>query len=215
MRKFFDQELNKLQESLLKMGAMVEDVIDLAINSLINQDIKKAGEVIKLDDKVDDIEVEIEKKCLELIVLQQPRAKDLRKISSILKIITDLERIGDHGVNIAKITKKIGNEEFIKPLVDIPKMAELAKKMVKNSINSFLNEDIELAKKVAIMDDEVDDIYESIYVELLEMLSENKDIMEQVTYLLFIGRYLERIGDHTTNICERIIYMVDGERMSY
>ncbi|RKD34287.1 phosphate signaling complex protein PhoU [Thermohalobacter berrensis] len=215
MRKHFHEELKNLHQSLLKMGAMVEDVIDTAITSLIEQDLAKADEVIIKDDKVDEMEIYIEKKCLELLALQQPLAKDLRQISGILKIITDLERIGDHGVNIARVTRKIGKEKFVKPLIDIPKMADIAKEMVKKSLDSFINEDVELAKEVAKMDDLVDDIYEDIYIELLEMLSENKKIMQQVVNLLFIGRYLERIADHTTNICERIVYMATGERVEY
>jgi phosphate transport system protein len=215
MREAFEQQLRELKESLLKMGAMVENAIELSLKALVEQDIELAEKVIEIDDKIDLIEVEIENKCLELIALQQPKARDLRRISTILKIITDLERIGDHGVNIAQVTKKIGKEKFIKPLIDIPKMADIVRTMIRKSLNSFVDEDVELAKEVALMDDQVDDIYEDIYVELLEMLSENKAIMKQVVHLLLIGRYLERIGDHTTNICERIIYMVTGKRETF
>lgn len=215
MRKQFEKDMRDLKDSLLKMGVMVEEVIEISIKSLLDQDIQLADKVIELDDKVDVMEKKIEEKCLELIVLQQPRAIDLREISSVLKIITDLERIGDHGVNIAKVTKKIGNEKFIKPLIDLPKMADIAKKMMRKSLDSFVNKDVELAKEVAEMDDLIDDIYEDIYTELLEMLSNDKEIMSQVTNLLFIGRYIERIGDHTTNICERIIYMISGDRVEY
>ncbi|MGF7058795.1 phosphate signaling complex protein PhoU [Brassicibacter mesophilus] len=215
MRKHFDEQLDKLHLSLLKMGALVEDVIDLAIKSLVTQDLDKAQKVLKLDDKIDEMEIEIEEKCLNLLALQQPIAKDLRRISTILKIITDLERIGDHGVNIAKVTMKIGTQKHIKPLIDIPRMADITKQMVKKSLDSFINEDTNLARETAEMDDIIDDIYEDIYVELLEMLSVNKEIMQQVVYLLFVGRYLERIADHTTNICERIIYMTTGERVEF
>lgn len=215
MRKHFDNELEYLNDSLLKMGVMVEEMIDISIQSLLKQDVDLADKVIELDDKVDDMEIKIEKKCLELIALQQPMAKDLRDISAILKIITDLERIGDHGVNIAKVTKRLANEEYIKPLIDIPRMADISKDMIRKSLDSFVKKDESLAREVAKMDDEIDDIYEEIYLELLEMLTENKDIMTQVINLLFIGRYIERIADHTTNICERIIYMVSGVRVEY
>ncbi|WP_026895180.1 phosphate signaling complex protein PhoU [Clostridiisalibacter paucivorans] len=215
MRRNFDYQLQELQEMLLKMGALVENIIELAIDSLVKQDVEMADRVIILDDKADKMEVEIEIKCLELIALQQPKAKDLRKISSILKIITDLERIGDHGVNISKATKKMSNEKYIKPLIDIPKMANHAKMMIKKSLDSFVKEDVKLAEGVANTDDIVDDIYESMYVELLEMLSKDKSIMNQVIDLLFIGRYIERIADHTTNICERVIYMVTSERVEF
>ena len=215
MRKHFDEQLDELHLSLLKMGATVEDVIDLAIKSLVTQDLEKAEKVLKLDDRIDEMELEIEEKCLDLLALQQPIAKDLRRISTILKIITDLERIGDHGVNIAKVTMKIGTQKHIKPLIDIPRMADIAKQMMKNSLDSFINEDPTLARETAEMDDIIDAIYEDIYVELLEMLSKNKEIMQQVVYLLFVGRYLERIADHITNICERIIYMTTGERVEF
>lgn len=215
MRKYFDKELEDLNALLLKMGILTEEIIGISIKSLLNQDADLADKVIKLDDKIDDMEIIIEEKCLELIVLQQPMAKDLREISAILKIITDLERIGDHGVNIAKITKKLSKEEYIKPLIDIPRMADISKKMIRKSLESFVKKDVELAKQAAKMDDIVDDIYEDIYVELLEMLTQNKNIMSQVVDLLFIGRYIERISDHTTNICERIIYMVNGIRTNY
>jgi len=203
MREIFETQLNELQNSLLQMGKMIENILDLSLNSLIEQDIVLADKVIEFDDEIDKMEVDIEMKCLELIALQQPKAKDLRKISTILKIITDLERIADHGVNIAEITKKIGKEQFIKPLIDIPKMAELVKMMVSRSLYSFVTEDVELAKEVAKMDD------------LVDRICVDKNIMKQAVNLLFIGRYLERVADHTTNICERIIYMISGKKVKY
>ncbi|KNF09935.1 phosphate-specific transport system accessory protein PhoU [Gottschalkia purinilytica] len=215
MRKSYDQKLKDLHFSLLEMGASVEKVIHLSIESLVKQDLEKAEEAIKLDNEVDRMELEIEEQCLELFALQNPLAGDLRKISSIMKIITDLERVGDYGVNIANITKKIGRQKLIKPLVDIPKMAEITKTMVIKSLDSFVKEDKELAIEVAEMDDLVDELYDSICVELLKMVGENKEIIEQVVNLLFIGRYLERIADHTTNICERIIYILTGERVYF
>lgn len=215
MRLNYHEELQQLQKSILKMGAMVEDVIDIALKSLIERDLEKAKEVIALDDRIDFIETEIEKKCLELIALQQPVGKDLRKIGAILKIITDIERIGDHGVNIARVAEKIGHRKFIKPLIDIPKMGDLTKEMLEKSLDAFINEDVELANKIACMDDVVDNLYKDIYIELLQMLSEDKKIMGQVIHLLFVGRYLERISDHTTNICERVIYMVNGQRKKF
>jgi len=215
MRKYFDNDMEKLKKMLFDMGILAEEIIDISINSLLKKDEKLANIAIKLDEKVDEMEYIIEGKCLELIALQQPMAKDLREISAILKIITDIERIGDHGVNIAKVTKSISKEEYIKPLVDIPKMADISKKMIRKSLESFVEKDVQLAKQVAKMDDIVDNIYEEIYLELLNKLTEDKKIMNQVINLLFIGRYIERIADHTTNICEKIIYMVDGKRTHY
>ncbi|SHH70617.1 phosphate uptake regulator, PhoU [Caloranaerobacter azorensis DSM 13643] len=215
MRKHFDLQLKELHDSLLKMGTMVEEAIDMAVQSLIEQDVEKAKRVIENDDNIDILEMQIEEKCLDLIALQQPIARDLRRISTILKIITDLERIGDHAVNIAEVAIKIGKEKFIKPLIDIPKMADIVKKMVKNSLNSYIEEDLKLAREVAQMDEIVDNIYRDIYIELLELLTKNEKNILQTINLLLIGRYLERVADHTTNICERIIYMINGERVSY
>ncbi|WP_197051384.1 phosphate signaling complex protein PhoU [Caloranaerobacter azorensis] len=215
MRKHFDLQLKELHDSLLKMGTMIEEAIDMAVQSLIEQDVEKAKRVIENDDNIDILEMQIEEKCLDLIALQQPIARDLRRISTILKIITDLERIGDHAVNIAEVAIKIGKEKFIKPLIDIPKMADIVKKMVKNSLNSYIEEDLKLAREVAQMDEIVDNIYRDIYIELLELLTKNEKNIPQTINLLLIGRYLERVADHTTNICERIIYMINGERVSY
>ncbi|MGV8145432.1 MAG: phosphate signaling complex protein PhoU [Alkaliphilus sp.] len=211
MRNMFDQQLQELNILLLKMGAMVQEIIECSVNALINQDLESAEKINSMDDKIDSLELIIEDKCMNLIALQQPMAKDLRVIATILKIITDLERMGDHAVNISRVTIKIGNEPFVKPLIDIPKMAKLTQEMVHSSLNAFTNSDIELAKKVALDDDQVDDLYEQIYTELINKMIQNKKIVEQATNLIFIGRYLERIADHSTNICERVIYMVTGE----
>ncbi|MGO3168972.1 phosphate signaling complex protein PhoU, partial [Senegalia sp. (in: firmicutes)] len=201
MREYFDKEIKHLNNLLLEMGEKSEQLIEMSIESLLNQDIELADKAIELDKDIDNMEIIIEKKCLELIVLQQPMAKDLREISAILKIITDIERIGDNGVNIAKISKKLSKEKYIKPLVDIPKMANISKEMIKKSLESFIKKDVELAKETARMDDIVDDIYGYIYRELLEILTQKKQIMYQVIDLLFVGRHIERIADHTTNIC--------------
>ncbi len=211
MRNMFDAQLQELNILLLKMGTMVQEIIEYSVNALINQDLELAERIDSMDDKIDSLELKIEDKCMNLIALQQPMAKDLRVIATILKIITDLERMGDHAVNISRVTIKIGNEPFIKPLIDIPKMAKLTQEMVHSSLNAFTSRDVELAKKVALDDDEIDDLYEQIYNELINKMIQDKKIVEQATNLIFIGRYLERIADHSTNICERVIYMVTGE----
>ena len=213
MRQRFINQLRELNIKLLKMGSMVENIIEVSVQSLVNKDLDMARKVYELDDKIDELELEIEKDCMQLLALQQPMAKDLRTIGTILKIITDLERMGDHAVNIAKITIKIGDAPLIKPLIDIPRMAKLAENMVSKSLDAFMKEDVELAKEVALEDEAVDEIYEDIYMELIEMMIEKPEIIQQATYLLFIGRYLERIADHATNVGERIIYMVTGERV--
>jgi len=205
--------MKDLNVSLLKMGAMVQEIIQVSVQALAKQDLEMAKKVCQLDDRIDELELKIEQECMKLLALQQPMAKDLRVIGTIMKIITDLERMGDHAVNIANITLKIGNEPLIKPLIDIPQMAKLSEDMVRKSLDAFMKEDIQLAKEVANDDDGVDELYEIIYIELLGMMIEKSEIIKQATHLLFIGRYLERIADHATNIGERVIYMVTGERV--
>ncbi len=210
-RERFSQQVMDVKHKVVKMGALVEDIIELAIESLKNQDLEAAKKVNVEDDKIDEIELEIEQECMRMLALQQPLAKDLRTVATALKIITDLERMGDNAVNISKITLEIGKDPLIKPLIDIPRMAQIAQNMLRLSLDSFVREDIELAEKVAAMDQEVDDIYLAIFDEIIELISNDKYKTRQGTKLLFIGRYLERIADHTTNICERVIFMVTGE----
>lgn len=213
MRKNFITQLEELNIKLLKMGAMVQEIIDVSVKALAKQDIELARKVYEMDDEIDKIELEIEMDCMNLIALQQPMARDLRVIATVLKIITDLERMGDHAVNIAKVTLEIGDEPLVKPLIDIPKMAKLAQNMVRKSLNSFMKLDVMLAEEVAHDDEDVDLLYEYIYTELIDMMIDNPNIVKQATKLLFIGRYLERIADHATNIGERVIYIVTGENI--
>ncbi|MFT9495974.1 phosphate signaling complex protein PhoU [Anaerosolibacter sp.] len=213
MRENFVKDIDLLKEMFSVMGIKSQQVIKLAVESLKEQNLEKANQAIKLDDEVDELEYEIENKCLLLIALQQPIAKDLRSVGTLLKVITDMERVGDYGVNIAKVTLAIGNEKLIKPLVDIPKMTAIIEEMLDKSMESFMKENIQLARSVAEMDDQVDALYESINDELLEIMVKNPSVSKQATSLLLVARHLERIADHTTNICERIIYMVTGERV--
>ncbi len=210
-RERFSQQVMDVKHKVVRMGALVEDIIELAVLSLKDQDLEAAKKVCTDDDKIDEIELEIEMECMRMLALQQPLAKDLRTIATALKIITDLERMGDNAVNIAKITLEIGREPLIKPLIDIPQMAEIAQNMIKLSLDAFVREDVELAEKVAAMDEEVDTIYLRIVEDIIKLISDNKDMIRQGTKLMFIGRFLERIADHTTNICERVIFMATGE----
>jgi phosphate transport system protein len=210
-RELFDKKLLEVKHNVLRMGTMVERVIDMSVTALKEKKMELAEMVNIEDNKIDKMDIEIENECMSLIALQQPIAKDLRTIATALKVITDLERMGDNAVNIAKITLDIGQEPLFKPLVDIPQMSMKVQNMVKLSLDAFLNEDIALAVKVAKMDEEVDTYYRNIINEIMELLSQNREITVQGTKLLFVGRYLERIADHATNICERVIYMVTGE----
>lgn len=213
MREHFHKELEDLKEMLLSMGKKAQEIITLSVESLKEQDLEKANTAILLDDEIDSLEYRLEDKCITLIACQQPMAKDLRRIITILKATTDIERMGDYSVNIAKITLEIGNAALIKPLIDIPKMAEIIESMVEGSIQCIISEDIKLATKIAEMDDEVDRLYEKILDDLQKIILKSPETSKQATLLLLVARHLERIADHTTNICERIISMVTGERV--
>lgn len=210
-RNYFDKELHELHLLMLKMCTEVEEALVNTVYALKNQDINMAQAVIDGDDVIDDMEYIIEERCLKLIALQAPMAKDLRFIATAMKIITDLERIADHAVDIAKITIRLADEKYIKELIDIPRMGEITTKMIKESIDAYVNQDAEKAREVAKIDDEVDALHKQIFRELLLIMMEDPKKISQATSFLFISKSLERIGDYVTNICEKIIYAVTGE----
>ncbi len=210
VRHSFDKELEHLHELMVQMSGLVEESIENSILALKKQDIELAKKVYQSDDEVDELESRIEKICINLIARQQPLAKDLRAISPALKIITDLERIADHAADIAELTIRMANMKYVKPLVDIPNMAELAKKMVIRSIDSYIKQDINIAMDVCDSDDEVDDLFSKIVLELINIMKNNPETVEQATDFMFIVKYLERIGDHATNIAEWVVFNVTG-----
>ncbi len=210
VRSSFDKDLEQLQELMVKMAGLVEESIENSIIALKKQDIELAKKVYENDDIIDELEGKIEKICINLIARQQPLAKDLRSISTALKIITDMERIADQAADISELTIRMANMKYIKPLIDIPIMAELVKKMVIKSIDSYMKNDIELAKEVCDSDDEVDDLFSKIVLELINIMKNNPQTVEQATDFMFIVKYLERIGDHATNIGEWVVYNVTG-----
>lgn len=212
VRQSFEDDLKALEQDILRMGSLVEEAIAQSIRSLARQDVEMAEEVIRNDEFIDDLELEIEDRCLKLIATQQPMAKDLRRISTGLHIIIDLERMGDHASDIARVAKFIADEPLIKPLIDIPRMAELAQKMVKDCLDAYVQESVELAYSLAEADDLVDHLYSQVFRELLTYMMEDPRTIKQATYLLLVSRYLERIADHATNVGERVIYLVTGER---
>ncbi|WP_050769620.1 MULTISPECIES: phosphate signaling complex protein PhoU [Sporomusaceae] len=195
------------------MGNAVAMAIEDAVQSLAKQDVNLARKVIEGDDIIDKMEVDIEDKCMVLIARQQPLARDLRIISTGLKITTDLERIGDHAYDIANVTLRLAHQPLIKPLVDIPRMAGMAQKMLHNALEAYFKLDITLAEQVCLADDEVDNLYQQIFRELLTYMMEDPRTISQATQLIFVGRYLERIADHATNIAEWVIYLVTGQRL--
>ncbi|AEM78988.1 phosphate transport system protein [Thermoanaerobacter thermohydrosulfuricus] len=212
-RTHFEKELEELHYDVLKMGSLVEEAIANAIASLVNHDTELAQKVIDDDDRIDKIEVEIDNKCAKIMVTQQPIARDLRIVLTGLKIVTDLERMADHAVDIAKTTLRIAHQKYIKPLIDIPRMAEIVREMVKMSLDSYVRQDLELARAIGEKDDIVDALYKQIFRELLTYMMEDPRNIDQATQFLFVARYLERIADHATNICEWVIYLDTGEHI--
>jgi phosphate transport system protein len=211
-RQSYKEEVESLRNDLLKMAHLVEKSIIRSVESLAKKDIDLAKRIIAEDDIIDDMEHDIEKRCLRLLALQQPMASDLRAIGTALKIITDLERIADHASDIAKVTIRLDGQPLIKPLIDIPRMANIAESMIHDVLTAFVDGDIELAEEVSRRDDDVDNLYSQIFRELLLIMMEDPRTITQATYLLFVAQYLERVADHVTNLSEWVIYMVTGER---
>ncbi len=194
------------------MGGMVEKALTDSIASLKELNQEMANRVVEDDEKINDFEHEIESAAIHLIATQQPVAKDLRKIISFIKIAGDLERMGDFAVNIARVTRRLEGEKLIKPLVDIPQMAETAAKMVNAGLNAYIDENVDLAYTLDDMDDQVDAFYKKILNELFEIMAKDPTTINQAIQLAFVGRYIERIGDHATNIGESVIYLVQGKK---
>ncbi len=209
-RNTFDKELELLHVDLIKMGGMAEDAIDNSVKALLTSDGKAAESVVSHDDEVDEMEKRIEARCLNLILRQQPVATDLRKISSALKMITDIERIGDNAADIAEISLSIEGEPLENMVKHIPQMAKISCAMVHGAIDAFVRNDIAFAKAVIARDDEVDDLFLKVRAELAETLKNDKDINDNAIDFLMIAKYLERIGDHAVNICEWILFMETG-----
>ena len=210
-RKTFDQELKELKQDLLKMGGAVDQMMSGAMKALKECDVDLADKVIAMDDIVDNYNLEIEQKCLKLLALQQPMAVDLRTIAATLYIIKDVERMGDYALDIAKAAKKLADKPFDKLLEDLPRMAELVRKMLRDSLDAYINHDIKVIEEVARDDDEVDRLYRLIRDELLEYMEKYPTLIRQAMELILIVRYLERIADHITNVGERVYYMEIGE----
>ncbi|MDY4839063.1 MAG: phosphate signaling complex protein PhoU [Lachnospiraceae bacterium] len=214
MRNRFDRELIHLNDELIEMGSLIEKAIEKAISALVNKDVKLAQDTIEMDEEIDNKEREIEHLCLKLLLQQQPVAKDLRVISSALKMITDMERIGDQASDISEITIQLADQKYIKELETIQNMAKEASVMLVKSIEAFVNKDVVLAGEVIGKDDVVDDLFMKVKSELIELISQNTDNGEQATDFLMIAKYLERIGDHATNISEWVIFSITGEHKS-
>lgn len=207
----FQNEIEKLNVELIKMGALIEEAIENVIISLKTQDHGLAKEIIKKDSEIDDMEKAIESHCLSLILRQQPVAKDLRIVSTALKMVTDMERIGDQASDIASIILKIDTDHFFEIVEHIPQMASIAKKMVKGSIEAFVKGDTELTKQIIEIDDELDSLFTKVKSEVIEILKKSNDLSDMCVDFLMIAKYFERIGDHAENICEWVEFNETGE----
>ncbi len=210
-RETFDQDLKALQDEVLKLGNMVESALVRSVDILKQQDLTEARRLIVNDKYINEKRFKIEENVLTLIATQQPMARDMRSLAGVLEIVTELERMGDYAKGIAKICLLIGEEPFIKPLIDIPLMAEKARSMLQRALDAFVNRDVEAARKIPEQDDEVDALYNQVYRELLTLIMSNPHNIDQSTYLLWVAHNLERTADRVINICERVVFTVTGE----
>ena len=212
LRAEFHRDLQMVQDDLLMMGSMVEKAIGRSLDALRNRDLTMAEEVVREDDIIDNKQYEIEEKCIDLIATQQPMAVDLRTLVTVIHLASELERMGDYAEGIAKICLMMGDEPPLKPLIDIPRMAEMASDMLRRSLDAFVNRDVVSSMVVRKDDDEIDALYEQVYRELLTFMLGDPTVIRRATYLLWAAHNIERIADRTTNIAENVIYMVTGER---
>ncbi len=209
-RSTLDREFSAIRDNILRMGSLVDTAIDRSIQALRTQDVALSRQIIADDQGINDLRFTIEEECLALIATQQPVASDLRAVIAAMNIVNDMERMGDHATGIAKTVLRMDGEPLLKPLVDIPRMADLAREMLKKSLDAFLARDPEAARAVARQDDEIDHLYNQIFRELLSFMIEDPATTTRGTYLLWAGHNLERIGDRATNIAERVIFMTTG-----
>ena len=210
-RETFDRELQRLQDETLALASMVEEAITKAVDTLKRRDHEASRQLIDNDRLINDKRFEIEGDVLVLIATQQPMASDLRTIAAILEITTELERMGDYAKGIAKINLMIGDEPLIKPLIDLPRMAEKARDMLHRSLDAFVHRDIELARSIPEDDEEIDGLYNQIYRELISYIIADPRTIEQANQLLWAAHNLERTADRVINICERVVFTVTGE----
>jgi phosphate transport system protein len=215
MQRHFHEELDALKQTLLAMGGLVEDQIRRVMRALVERDDALAQEVIEKDQQVNAYDVEVDETCVSLLALHQPAAGDLRFITTAMKIVTDLERMGDQAVNIAQRVLELNREPQLKPYIDLPRMAEKAQLMVKQSLDAFVARDTELARRVCGEDAEVDALKEQIFRELLTFMMEDARTIPRAIRLILISRFLERVADHATNIAEMVIYLVDAKMVRH
>lgn len=210
-RQAFETQLEKLRGRLLEMGAFVESMLARSIEALTKHDVNLAEEVIRDDDVADEMDLEIEQRCMRLLALQQPMAGDLRTIGTVMKVIADIERMGDYSVDIAKVAITLAQTRYFKELVDIPRMCRLVQEMLREALQALIHEDLDLVRKVIEHDDAVDKMWYALLEELIEIMQQRPEVVDQATHLLLVARYLERIADHVVNVAERVAYMKTGK----
>lgn len=213
--RHFEEELEHLQDTCVRMAGLVEQQIARAIGSLVRRDSDQAREVIARDREVNKLDLDIDELCFKLLALHQPAASDLRFIATAMKATTDLERIGDQAVNISERALELNEEATLKPYIDIPRIADIVMRMVRCSIDAFVRRDTALAKKTIADDDAVDELTHQVFRELLSFMAENPRTIPRATRILFVSKYLERIADHSTNIAEMVVFMVEGKMIRH
>ncbi|OLB41579.1 MAG: phosphate transport system regulatory protein PhoU [Candidatus Rokubacteria bacterium 13_1_20CM_2_68_19] len=211
MQRHFHEELDALKQTLLAMGALVEDQIRRVMRALVERDEALARDVIERDHQVNAYDVEVDEKCVELLARYQPAASDLRFLTTAMKIVTDLERIGDQAVNIAQRALELNREAQLKPYIDLPRMAAKSQQMVKDALDAFVARDAGLARDVCARDSEVDALKEQVFRELLTFMMGDPKTIARALHLILVSRFLERVADHATNIAEMVVYMIEGK----
>lgn len=215
MQRHFHEELELVKEKTLKLGSLVETMVEQAVASLVDRDSRLAEQVIASDQKVDALDVEIEEDCLRLLALHQPTAKDLRFITTAMKITTDLERMADQAVNICERSIELNEEDQLKPYIDIPMMSQLSQKMMREALDAFVQRDAVLARQIIPEDNKVDALKDQIFRELLTFMMEDPRTIPRAIRLILVSRHLERVADHATNIAEMVVFLVEGKSIRH
>ncbi len=211
LRKTFESEIQQVKDEVLVLGSMVEQAILNTVEALKKRDVKASEEILKADKLINQKRFDIENKLMILIATQQPMARDLRLLASCMEIISELERMGDYAKGIANINIRMGDEPLLKPLIDIPRMAQKGVDMLHRALTAFVSEDVEMAKTIPIEDDEVDALYNQVYRELMTFIISDPKTIERANWLLWVAHNLERVADRVTNICERTLFIATGE----
>lgn len=211
LRKTFENEIQQVKDDVLILGSMVEQAILGSVETLKKRDIKASERIFESDKEINDKRFAIENKLMILIATQQPMAHDLRLLASCMEIISELERMGDYAKGIANINIRMGDAPLLKPLIDIPRMAQIGVDMLHTALTAFVNEDVETAKSIPVRDDEVDALYNQVYADLMAFVHQDLKTMERANWLLWVAHNLERVADRVTNICERTVFIVTGE----